>query len=440
MPVVPGVRSSNGEQGLLGIAVDPEWPDRPYVYLQYCDLAAPRIRIRRFTVGGDVQGESNGRLTIDAATGYDVITDIPDLNGMHNGGTLRFGPDGMLYSAIGDDLFHCDAQSHEYLVGKILRLNVSKLPDGPGGPPPYSMITPRSNPFADEPDPRAGLVYQYGLRNPYSFHIDPVTCDLFIADVGASTWEEIDWAPDPGLNFGWAWYEGPDSYTKTCSVPGTDFKAPIYAYDRRNFGTGAAVISGGVYRLRPGMESPFPADYDGDYFFGDLGKGFLRRLKRTGNTWSIAPRALGQFYPTDWAAGLSSPVHFMPAPDGSLWYLTYGSGASGQVRRIAYYPPVGVPLPGGAREVELTAFPTPARAAVRISFTLPTSGNVEVSLYDLAGRRVKTIVDPLWMEAGSHETTWDGRDRTGAPARTGLYFVRMEWDGRVLQRNVALIR
>src|SRR5678816_462354 len=101
---VDSVRSTNPEQGLLGIAVDPGWPIRPYIYVQYDHLATPRIHIRRYTVTGDLTFTGNGNLTADPSSRYEVFIDAPDNAGFHNGGNLHFGPDGMLYSALGEDL------------------------------------------------------------------------------------------------------------------------------------------------------------------------------------------------------------------------------------------------------------------------------------------------------------------------------------------------
>ncbi len=96
--VVPNVRDDDFYRGLLGIAVDPRWPDPPYLYVHYA--ANPgRLLISRFTVAGDLDFTGNGALTIDPATRYELIN-IPDA--AHNGGSLRFGSDQMLYASVGD--------------------------------------------------------------------------------------------------------------------------------------------------------------------------------------------------------------------------------------------------------------------------------------------------------------------------------------------------
>ncbi|MEK7330348.1 MAG: PQQ-dependent sugar dehydrogenase, partial [Candidatus Eisenbacteria bacterium] len=95
---VPEVNTSGAEQGLLGIAVDPGWPTYNYIYLHYDHAGDSKLRISRFLVTGDLNFTGGGNLAISPTSRYDVLADIPDLAPNHNGGTLRFGPDGMLYA------------------------------------------------------------------------------------------------------------------------------------------------------------------------------------------------------------------------------------------------------------------------------------------------------------------------------------------------------
>ena len=147
----------------------------------------------------------------------------------HNGGMLAFGPDGMLYVALGDGGSAGDPQGRgqrlDTLLGKLLRLDVSE-------PGVYRL--PADNPFVGDSNARAEI-WAYGLRNPWRFSFDRATGDLYIADVGQNSFEEIDFAPASspgGENYGWRVMEG-----LSCFEPGRDcnsprFTPPIAVYGR----------------------------------------------------------------------------------------------------------------------------------------------------------------------------------------------------------------
>jgi glucose/arabinose dehydrogenase len=187
---------------------------------------------------------------------------------MHNTSTLRFGPDGMLYVATGDGgTASCNAaqpdgpQTLASPFGKMLRLD-------PNAEPPYAAA---GNPFigVEGADPR---VLHYGLRNPFRFNIDSLTGDLYIGDVGQSSYEEVSFAPAEaqGLNFGWAAFEG---LVNTCpnreKLAGSTHTEPFFVTDRRRSATGPyadyrSAIGGPVYR-----GSALPELY-GAEIFGDF--------------------------------------------------------------------------------------------------------------------------------------------------------------------------
>ena len=185
---VPDVETAGAEQGLQGIAVDPAWPTRPYLYLYYNHVGGVN-HLTMYTVSGELSDPSSTALALSDP--YHLLTDIPDVRAWHNGGTARFGPDGMLYLSLGDDGAACDAQDPGVLAGSILRLDVSGMPGGGSGPPAKAAITPADNPFAG-PDDNTRLTYAWGLRNPFRFTVDPATGDLFVGDVGFLSHEEVD--------------------------------------------------------------------------------------------------------------------------------------------------------------------------------------------------------------------------------------------------------
>jgi len=425
--------------------VDPGWPARPYVYFYYDYQLTLNTRISRFTAVGDLTGTGSGEFTLDPDSRYDVLTAIPDVSSSHQGGTLRFGPDGMLYVSSGDDIIYCNAQRLESLNGKILRLDVSELPDGAGGPPPLGLIAAAGNPFAANPDSNAQLVWAYGLRNPFNFHIDPLTGHLFIADVGDGTYEELDEATEGGRNFGWPIFEGPWRTTwAVCEDADTlaGMTAPIYWYERSPEAP-AAVIGGTVYRRPPNASTPFPAEYEGDVFVSDLYSWFLRRLKYNGASWELAPAA-GQPNPTDWAQPLVWSSDYEVGPDGALWYIrmwTNYPAADGQIRRIVSTNPVSVgPVTKDAGVSLAAPWPSPSRGAARISFTLDHPRTVRLAIHDLAGRRVRTIVPGEMRGPGAQSESWDGRADDGTTLPAGVYLVRMVTDGTVLSRRLVWLR
>ena len=431
---VPNVEAVN-ERGLLGIAVDPGFPGRPYVYVHYSVNTNLFIRIARFTVVGDLDFTGDGSLTINTATRYDLIANIPDSAPNHNGGTLRFGTDGMLYASLGEDGQGCAAQDTSGLRGVILRLDVSRLPSSGSGPAPRDLITPPGNPF-----PLGGLdarlLWAFGLRNPFRFHVDPLNGFLFVGDVGPNQWEELDRVPAGGLDFGWPHFEGPDLNDPDCPLT-LAATGPIHSYDRS--GMTAAVISAGVYRAPAGATVAFPGEYDGDYFFSDYYLGFLRRLKGGGSSWSVAPPVPGQANPDNWATGLGAATDYLVAPDGSLWYCRQQPG---DIRRILWTGSVAVPpaAPPAGIATFSAPYPSPSRGAVRFEYSLNRALEVELAILDLGGRVVRRLVDRGPAEARAYHVAWDGRDDRARPLRAGIYRAQLVAGGQRLERRVAIVR
>jgi cysteine-rich repeat protein len=333
---IADVNTIGGERGLLGIAVDPDFPARPYVYVYFSHTGTATNYLSMFALAGDLSDGNSPNLSLLAASRFDVLVDLPDAASNHNGGTLRFGPDGALYLSLGEDADRCAAQDPSSLKGAILRLSVASLPGAGAGPPAKSTLVPPGNPFSG-PDDNARLAFAIGLRNPFRFQIDPVSGALFIGDVGEVEFEEVNRAVG-GENFGWPFREGPEIRTPAgCSEPGgpgaSSYAAPIAWYDRTGFT--AAIIGAGLYRpVDPPYDASFPPEYDGDYFFAEYYQGFVRRIEESGGgVWAPAP-APGQPNATDWATGINGPGDFQPGPDGALWYVSQGGGALRRIRHM----------------------------------------------------------------------------------------------------------
>ena len=256
LDIVSEVGSSGNEQGLLGLAFHPNYRENGLFFVNYTDRNGNTV-IARFHVSSDPN-------LADAASEKRILAaEQPFPN--HNGGVLAFGPDGYLYAGLGDGGSQGDpfgnAQRTDVLLGKILRLDVDS-----GDP--YAI--PASNPFGNE-------VWAYGLRNPWRLSFDRLTHDLYIGDVGQSTWEEIDFLPAGsagGANFGWNTLEGNHPY-KGSGQPG--LVAPVAEYSHSE---GGCSVSGGyVYR---GQSLP---EWQGIYLYGDFCTGIIWGLIRTGGTW-----------------------------------------------------------------------------------------------------------------------------------------------------------
>jgi glucose/arabinose dehydrogenase len=279
---------SNGERGLLGLAFDPNFAINHYVYVYYTVPGSPaHNRISRFVANGNVA----------AANSEFVLVDLDNLSNAtnHNGGAIHFGPDGKLYTSVGDNANGANAQSLSNRLGKILRINSNGTipPDNPRSFPGIAGSTSGAN--------RA--IWAVGLRNPFTFAFQPLTTRLFINDVGQSTWEEIN-DGIAGSNYGWPIAEGP------ASPPNPNFRDPIFYYGHGSSGsTGCAIVGGAFYN--PSVLQ-FPSRFVGKYFFADLCTGWIRVLDPSNNT----------AHP--FASDISSPVDLDVGPDGALYYLTRG--------------------------------------------------------------------------------------------------------------------
>jgi glucose/arabinose dehydrogenase len=283
--------NSLGERGLLGVAFDPDFLINHYVYVYYtATTPAPHNRVSRFTANGDV-----------VMPGSEVvILNLPNLSATnHNGGAIHFGPDGKLYVAVGENAVSSNSQSLATPLGKLLRINR----DG---------SIPTDNPFYGSTSGINRSIWARGLRNPFTFAFQSSTGRLFINDVGAGSWEEINDGV-AGSNYGWPASEGPTS------APGQ--RGPVFAYGHGHAPFDGCAIAGGAF-YNP-VFAQFPASYVGSYFFADLCEGSIYRIAPANGYASSA-----------FATGLDSPVDLQVGPDGSLYYLARGGG--GVVGRIAY--------------------------------------------------------------------------------------------------------
>ncbi len=247
--------SLEGERGLLGMAVHPDYAQNGRFFVHYTDRASGATRIARYEVSEDPD-------VADPASGVIVLAISQPFNN-HNGGSLAFGPDGMLYIALGDGGSGGDPLNHGQnrgtLLGAVLRVDIDS-----GDP----LAIPADNPFVDTPGARPE-VWAYGLRNPWRMSFDRSTGDLYIADVGQNEVEEIDVQPASsagGENYGWNIMEGGSCFGGGgCETTGLTLPVAEYGHD-----VGCSITGGYVYR---GAAVP---SLTGRYFYGDFCSGFVR--------------------------------------------------------------------------------------------------------------------------------------------------------------------
>ena len=434
---------AGGDRGATGIVVDPRWPAKPYIYTYY-DATDGTCKLVRYTAGGDLTIPSSLFLTVDPASRYTIIHDIPDLQDVHNGGTLRFGPDSMLYAGLGEDGNACAAQDTSTLRGVMIRIDVRGLPAGPGGPPDRNLLVAAGNPLAAHPIKNARLVWADGLRNPFRFHFDPANGNIFISDVGFNTFEEIDQISTSMPNFGWPYLEGPDSYIPSCGglIPPSSLKPPIYAYDRSGFT--ASVISAGVYRSTACAPCNFPPEYEGDYFFSDFYEGFLRRLKFDGTSWALAPAVLGQPSSTDWGRGFDEVADYLEAADGSVWYVKMGTDfnpGTGEIHRMYFDSPLARVEDVAAANVKFAApYPSPSRGSVSLRYELQRTARVDLAVFDAQGRLVKAVTRGALESPGVHHGVWDGHGPDGRPVPPGIYLAHLRAGDTARVQRMVIVR
>jgi glucose/arabinose dehydrogenase len=299
-------RISNGdEQGLLGMAFDPDYATTGRFIVHFTDPAG-NTTLSRFQVSAnpDVADPASELVILTAAQ--------PFAN--HNGGQVAFGPDGFLYLGLGDGGSGGDpgnrGQDLTDLLGSILRIDVRSTE-------PYAV--PADNPFVQSGAPE---VWSYGLRNPWRFSFDRATGDLYIADVGERAWEEVNISTAAqgsgrGANYGWNIMEGTDCFLASgCDQNGLTL--PVLEYGH---GEGCSITGGYVYR-----GSAIPA-LQGRYFYADFCQRWVRSFVHTdegvteqtewpslmppGAVLSFGEDALGELYILDQSGRVSKVV---PAP------------------------------------------------------------------------------------------------------------------------------
>ena len=296
--------SVGGERGLFSLTFHPEFTSNGFLFVNYTDINGDTV-VARYSVSTDPS-------IVDPNSAF-ILLSISQPFANHNGGQLQFGPDGFLYIGTGDGGSGGDpdnnAQTLSNLLGKILRIDVD-------GGIPYSV--PADNPFLGEPG-ASEEIWAFGLRNPWRFSFDRLTGDLFIADVGQSSLEEVNFQPADspgGENYGWRLMEGSQCFNPPANCDTGMLMLPILEYDHT---IGRSVTGGYRYRgnQNPGMS--------GVYFYGDFSEGLI---------WGATQDNVGEWTTTVLLDTDLSISAFGEDEDGEI-YLAHLSSVDGAIFQIS---------------------------------------------------------------------------------------------------------
>lgn len=315
----------NWEEGLLGFAFDPAYAENGFVYAYWSRETAVTEQV----MGDGRKAKSNrcsviSRFATKAAGDGRVVEAASELRvlevfqpfGNHNGGTIEFGQDRMLYVALGDggaanDPFG-NGQSKAMLLGKVLRLDVRRA----SAAEPYTI--PADNPFVGEQGAR-GEIWCWGMRNPWRITFDRATGDLWCGDVGQNRLEEVDRLVKGG-NYGWNLMEGSERFRREVASLPPGLIAPVAEYGREQ---GLSITGGYVYRGKrlPGLA--------GWFVYGDF---------MTLRMWACREDRNGGSHEVVTLARAPQQVSsFGEEPDGEL-LLTGFDGRNGKVWRLVPAP------------------------------------------------------------------------------------------------------
>ena len=365
--------SAGGERGLLGLAFHPNYATNGFFYVNYTNTAGNTV-IARYSV-------NTTNPNVAQTTGTILMT-ITQPFSNHNGGTIKFGPDGYLYIGMGDGGSGGDpngnGQNINSLLGKMLRIDVD-------GTSPYT--SPATNPYVGVAG--ADEIWAIGLRNPWKFSFDSLNGDLWIADVGQQNVEEINKEPSTsvGLNYGWKCYEGSAPYATSGCAPMNTMTFPYAEYSSASGSPYCSITGGYVYR-----GSTYPA-MQGKYFFADYCSNKIGKVETDG-ALTFSPTMPGASY-TSFGVDINGEIYVASADNGVIYKLVDTN-------------------PLSVTETELKKFkmyPNPAKDVLYVSnINFPAT----INIYDVTG---KLLVDTK-VESNETAINTSGLD-------TGIYMVNV---------------
>ena len=380
------VSRQGNEEGLLGLAFDPGFAENGRFYVYYSAASPRRSVLSRFEV------ETNGGLGDPASES--VLLEVAQPYRNHNGGMIEFGPDGMLYVALGDGGSAGDPRRHGQnlgtLLGTILRIDVTH----PEGGAPYAV--PADNPFAGQSGDARGEIWAYGLRNAWRFSFDRETGDLWTGDVGQNALEEVD-VVRRGGNYGWNEMEGSRCFRPACDPDA--FEAPVAEYGRD---AGCSITGGYVYR---GQRLP---ELQGVYLYADFCSGRIWGLRWDGErVTEQAQLARAEFQIPSFGEDEAGEVYVLGF-DGGVYGFAGPSGQATQQPAPARTPtpvplatPASTPVPAAPGTAAPTPLPTPTSTPVGGPTPEPAGGAHMPSMSSGGGAGVIVVVVVLALLVGA---------------------------------------
>jgi glucose/arabinose dehydrogenase len=402
------VSQGGGEMGLLGLAFHPNYASNGYFYVNYTSSAAGKLQsfVSRFQVS-PTNPDSALR------TSEQILLTIDQPYDNHNGGNVRFGPDGYLYLTFGDGGSggdpHGNGQSRTTLLGKILRIDVNNTANG------KNYAIPSGNPYAGNSLGMREEIYAYGLRNPWKMSFDRKTGTLWAGDVGQNLWEEVD-TIRAGGNYGWRIMEGKACYSPASGCDTTGLTMPLWTYYHSE---GNISITGGyVYR---GNALP---SLQGKYIYGDYG---------SGNIWALSFDANG--------APANQLVIHAPAfisafgedRDGELYVVSYGNGRLLKLQQVGMSAESGyAAVPAGA--VLDQNYPNPFNPSTTILYQTTQRAFVTLRILNVLGQEIQRAVEET-QDPGDHRVQWEA-----GTLPTGTYFYQLRVGASVMTKSMVLLR
>lgn len=390
--------NSQAEQGVLGITLDPSFGTNHYVYIYYVHSNPPnsqtdhRLRVVRFTESSNAG--TNPVVIFD----YLLTTSVTN----HVGGNIHFGRDDKLYISIGENGVSSNAQLLTNPKGKILRVN-------------SNGTIPADNPFYDDGNPAAGnddRIWVFGLRNSFDFTFSSLNDSLYATENGPSDFDEINFITR-GKNYGWPACSG------YCSPFNPAYKQPITVFTGPLLPalTGILIYNSSVM---PALQNKLIAASSNSHV-----NGYIYQCE-LGN----AP-----YYDTiiskSQLVDLRSITCLKQGTDGYIYALGIVSGILYRIRpstsSISYS---GEPITFSLSQ----NYPNPFNPGTTIKYSLLNSGYVKISVYSTEGKLTANLLEGK-QPAGEGSITWVAE---GIPS--GVYFCRMEFGNRSLERKMVILK